>query len=135
MTSSSKRYRAFPAGPRPIPITGFCRPLPLLVFTMLAEGKAVTPAADSVIMDMLDHNEDGQLLQRYNDGIRAPHKTGATDAVRTECTVFYLQSRVVACVFTRENLDQRWVLDSEPQRTMAELGRAIAGAWPRRAVP
>lgn len=105
------------------------------LFTMLADGKAVTPAADSVIMDMLDHNEDGQLLQRYNDGIRAPHKTGATDAVRTECTVFYLQSRVVACVFTRENLDQRWVLDSEPQRTMAELGRAIAGAWPRRAVP
>ena len=105
------------------------------LFTMLADGKAVSPAADSVIMDMLDHNEDGQLLQRYNDGIRAPHKTGATDAVRTECTVFYLQSRVVACVFTRENLDQRWVLDSEPQRTMAELGRAIAGAWPRLSPP
>ena len=105
------------------------------LFTMLADGKAVSPAADSVIMDMLDHNEDGQLLQRYNDGIRAPHKTGATDAVRTECTVFYLQSRVVACVFTRENVDQRWVLDSEPQRTMAELGRAIAGAWPRLSPP
>ena len=101
------------------------------LFAMLADGKAVTPAADSVIMDMLDHNEDGQLLQRYVDGIRAPHKTGATDAVRTECAVFYLQSRVVACAFTRENQDQRWVLDSEPQRALAELGRAITGAWPR----
>ena len=69
--------------------------------------------------------------QRFNDGIRAPHKTGATDAVRTECTVFYLQSRVVTCVFTRENQDQRWVLDSEPQRTMAEMGRAVMAAWPK----
>jgi beta-lactamase class A len=102
------------------------------LFALLADGKAVSPAADSVLLDMLDHNEDGQLLQRYVDGVRAPHKTGATDAVRTECTVFYLQSRVVACAFTRENQDQRWVLDSEPQQTMAALGRAIVGAWPRR---
>ena len=105
------------------------------LFAMLADGKAVSPAADSVVMDMLDHNEDGQLLQRFVDGIRAPHKTGATDAVRTECTVFYLQSRVVACAFTRENTDQRWVLDSEPQRTMGELGRAVASAWPRLPAP
>ena len=101
------------------------------LFAMLADGKAVSPAADSVVMDMLDHNDDGQLLQRYVDGIRAPHKTGATDAVRTECTVFYLQTRVVACAFTRENLDQRWVLDSEAQLTLGALGRAISAAWPR----
>ncbi len=101
------------------------------LFSMLADGKAVSPAADSLLLDMLDHNEDGQLLQRYVEGIRAPHKTGATDAVRTECAVFYLQSRVVACVFTRENVDQRWAIDSEPQRTMAEFGRVITAAWPR----
>jgi len=101
------------------------------LFTLLAEGKAVTPAADSVLMDMLDHNEDGQLLQRYVEGVRAPHKTGATDAVRTECAVFFLQSRVVACAFTKENVDQRWMLDSEPQRTMGALGRAVVSAWPK----
>jgi beta-lactamase class A len=105
------------------------------LFVLLADSKAVSAAADSVLLDMLDHNEDGQLLQRYVDGVRAPHKTGATDAVRTECTVWYLQSRVVACVFTRENLDQRWVIDSEPQRTMAEIGRAVLAAWPRAAAP
>ncbi len=105
------------------------------LFSMLADGKAVSPAADSVLLDVLDHNEDGQLLQRYVEGIRAPHKTGATDAVRTECSVFYLQTRVVACVFTRENVDQRWVLDSEPQRTMAEFGRVVTAAWPRLAAP
>ena len=105
------------------------------LFALLADSKAVSAAADSVLLDMLDHNEDGQLLQRYVDGVRAPHKTGATDAVRTECTVWFLQSRVVACVFTRENLDQRWVIDSEPQRTMAEIGRAVLAAWPRAAAP
>lgn len=105
------------------------------LFTLLANGKAVTPAADSIVLDMLDHNEDGQLLQRFVEGVRAPHKTGATDAVRTECAVFYLQSRVVTCVFTRDNVDQRWLIDSEPQRTMAELGRAVVQAWPRLPAP
>jgi hypothetical protein len=35
----------------------------------------------------------------------------------------------VACVFTKENKDQRWILDSEPQLTMARMGAAIARAW------
>ena len=105
------------------------------LFALLADGKAVSPAADSVVMDMLDHNDDGQLLQRFVDGIRAPHKTGATDEVRTECAVFYLQTRVVACAFTRENVDQRWLIDSEAQRTMAEIGRAVTSAWPRLQAP
>lgn len=100
------------------------------LFELLARGKAVSPAADSAMLDILEHNEDLQLLQRYADGVRAPHKTGATDAVRTECSLFYLQSRVVACVLTKENVDQRWLIDSEPQVTMARMGEAIVKAWP-----
>ena len=42
-----------------------------------------------------------------------PHKTGATDSVRTECALFRLQSRVVACGFTKQNADIRWVVDNE----------------------
>jgi beta-lactamase class A len=101
------------------------------LFALLARGKAVSPAADSTMLDVLEHNQDVTLLQRYLDGVRAAHKTGATDAVRTECSLFYLQSRVVACVMTKENTDQRWLLDSEPQLTMARMGAAIAGAWPK----
>jgi beta-lactamase class A len=101
------------------------------LFALLARGKAVSPAADSAMLDVLEHNQDMTLLQRYLDGVRAAHKTGATDAVRTECSLFYLQSRVVACVLTKENADQRWLLDSEPQLTMAKMGAAIAGAWPK----
>ncbi len=104
------------------------------LFARLAAGRAVSPAADSAMLDLLEHNEDHELLQRYVDGVRAPHKTGAVDAARTECTLWYLQSRVVACVFTKENRDQRWVLDSEPQLLMARVGQRVAAAWPPPAV-
>ena len=99
------------------------------LFSLMAAGKAVSPASDSAMLGILEQNTDNTLLQRYLDGVRAAHKTGAVDAARTECSLFYLHTRVVACVFTKENQDQRWILDSEPQLTMARMGAAIAKAW------
>ena len=99
------------------------------LFELLALGKAVNPKADSAMLDMLAHNNDDVLLQRYAGGVRAAHKTGATDAVRTECSLFYLRNRIIACVMSRENKDQRWILDSEPQLTLANMGAAIVRAW------
>ncbi len=99
------------------------------LFELLARGQAVSPSADSTMLDILEHNEDGVLLQRFAGGVRAAHKTGATDDVRTECSLFYLRHRVVACVLTKENADTRWVLDSEPQLTMARMGEAVVTAW------
>jgi beta-lactamase class A len=99
------------------------------LFELLARGRAVNPAADSAMLDILEHNEDNEMLQRLAGGVRAAHKTGATDAVRTECSLFYLASRVVACVLTKDNVDQRWVIDTEPQVTMARMGEAIVKAW------
>ncbi len=101
------------------------------LFELLANGRAVSPSADSAMLDILAANEDAQLLQRHVSGVRAPHKTGATNSVRTECTLWYLRSRVVACVFTRDNADVRWVLDSEPQVLMGRMGDAIARAFAR----
>lgn len=99
------------------------------LFVLLAKGQAVNPTADSAMLDILERNEDNTLLQRDLDRVRAAHKTGAVDDARTECSLFYLRSRVVACVFTKENKDQRWILDSEPQVTMAHMGAAIALAF------
>jgi beta-lactamase class A len=99
------------------------------LFELLARGRAVSATADSAMLDMLEHNEDGQMLQRFAGGVRAAHKTGATDAVRTECSLFHLTSRVVACVLTKENVDRRWVIDTEPQVTMARMGEAIVKSW------
>lgn len=102
------------------------------LFQLIADGKAVNARADSVMLDILARNEDGDLMQRFVEGVSAPRKTGATDAVRTECALFRLQSRVVACVLTKENQDQRWVLDNEAQVTLAKMGLAIVTAWPKK---
>ena len=99
------------------------------LFALLADGRAVSPAADSAMIDILAHNEDRQMLVRYLDGVRVAHKTGADTEVRTDCGLFFLSSRVVACVLTRENVDQRWLIDNEPQLLMARMGEAIARAW------
>ncbi len=104
------------------------------LFALLADGRAVSPAADSAMLDMLAHNEDFSKLQRFVDELVVPHKTGDTDQVRTECALFPLQSRVVACVLTRENEDHRYMIDNAAQVMMARMGEAIAHAWPRRPV-
>ncbi len=102
------------------------------LFALMADGKAVSPAADSAMLDILAHNTDYSKLQRFVDGLDVPHKTGDTDEVRTECALFPLQSRVVACVLTKENQDKRYMIDAEAQTMMARMGEAIVRAWPRR---
>jgi beta-lactamase class A len=103
------------------------------LFALLAAGKAVAPAADSAMLDILAHNEDYTKLQRFVEGLDVPHKTGDTDQVRTECALFPLQSRVVACVLTKENEDKRYMIDNEAQVMMARMGEAVVRAWPRKA--
>ncbi|MEO5589036.1 MAG: serine hydrolase [Gemmatimonadaceae bacterium] len=99
------------------------------LFQLLAQGKAVSPAADSTMLDILQHNEDNEKLQRYVYGVRAAHKSGDTDQVRTECSLYYLRNRIVACVLTKENQDQRYNVDAEPHLTIARMGQAIVNAW------
>jgi beta-lactamase class A len=102
------------------------------LFELLAHGKAVSASADSSMLDILANNADTELMQRTIEGLAVPHKTGATDSVRTECALFRLQSRVVACGFTKQNNDTRWVVDNEAQLTLAKIGAAVVGAWPRK---
>lgn len=99
------------------------------LFELLATGRAVNPRADSAMLHILEHNEDDELLQRFAAGVPAAHKTGAGDSVRTECSLWRLPDRVVACVYTNANADTRWILDSEPQLLMARMGEAIVRAW------
>lgn len=101
------------------------------LFELLALGKAVSPAADSTMLHMLEHNTNGELLARHVTGVRIAHKDGATDQVRTDCGLFRLQSRVAVCVLTRENRDARWVVDNEAQVLIARMGAAVAAAWPK----
>jgi len=102
------------------------------LFAQLAQGKAVSPAADSAMLDMLANNADGEQMQRYVENLRVPHKTGSTDSVRTECALFRLQSRVVACGMTKQNTDTRYLPDTEAHVTLGKIGAAVVAAWPRR---
>jgi beta-lactamase class A len=99
------------------------------LFTLMVQGKAVSPTADSVMLDILRHNEDESKLLRFNYGVRAAHKTGDVDQARTDCGVLYLPARVVACVMTRENQDTRYWSDSEGNAVIARIGQAITAAW------
>ena len=102
------------------------------LFGMMAEGKAVSPKADSAMLDILANNQDMESMQRTVSGLAVPHKTGATDSVRTECALFRLQTRVVACALTKQNADTRWVVDNEAQVALGRIGEAILRTWPRK---
>jgi len=99
------------------------------LFELLARGKAVSAKADSQMLDVLEHNGNDMMLQRYSGGARAAHKDGETDQVRTECSLWYLRNRIVACVLTKDNTDQRWIIDNEGNLTLARMGEAIIKAW------
>lgn len=103
------------------------------LFALLADGKAVSPAADSAMLRILENNTNDQQMRRYAAGVPMASKDGAGDQVRTECALFRLQSRVVACVMTNQNQDRSWAIDNEAQVTLANFGRAIVSAWPRKA--
>jgi len=104
------------------------------LFALLADGKAVSPKADSTLLDIFEHNTKGDMLQRYADGISFAHKDGENSDQRTECGLFRLESRVVVCALTNKNADTRWVVDNEAQVTLANIGRAVVNAWPRQVV-
>lgn len=99
------------------------------LFELLAKGQAVNPTADSTMLDILEHTNSDLMMQRYASGVRTAHKSGETDQVRTECSLFRMKNRVVACVLTKENKDTRWIVDNEAQLTVARMGEAIIKAF------
>jgi beta-lactamase class A len=102
------------------------------LFALLADGKAVSPAADSAMLAILDNNADDEQMQRNVENVSVAHKTGSTDSVRTECALYRLQSRVVACGFTKQNVDTRYRPDNEGHVTLGKIGSAVVAAWPKR---
>ena len=99
------------------------------LFTLLAQGKAVSPRADSTMLALMQNAQSEKKMLRYAGGVRAARKSGETDAVRTECALFYLRSRVVACVLTKNNEDRSWTLENGAELAMSRVGEAIVKAW------
>ena len=101
------------------------------LFTLMAQGRAVNPAADSTMLWILRHNQDDSKLARFTYDVRLSHKTGDVDQSRTDCGIFYLPARVVTCVLTKENADTRYWTDSEGNAVIARIGEAVVSAWRR----
>jgi len=99
------------------------------LFELLANGKAVSPRADSTMLGIMENNTKGDMMQRYVPDVRFAHKDGEDSAIRTECGLFRLPARIVGCVLTRQNADESWRVDNEAQLTLAKFGLAIVSAW------
>ena len=97
------------------------------LFTLLHEGRAVSPALDSLALAMLRANQDGTKLARWLPGnVSVAHKTGEVDASRNDCGIIYGPDAPVAvCVMTRENRDTSYAPDNPANLLMARVGLAV----------
>jgi beta-lactamase class A len=97
------------------------------LFTLLHQGRAVSPAMDSLALRMLRANQDAEKLQRWLPGdLAAAHKSGDVDQARNDCGILYGQEAPVAvCVMTRENQDRSYAPDNAANLLIARIGREV----------
>jgi beta-lactamase class A len=97
------------------------------LFELLHRGRAVSPAMDSLAMEMLRNNQDNAKLARWlPEDLRFAHKTGDVDRSRSDCGVMYGPDAPVAvCVMTRENTDTSYAPDNAANLLMARIGLAV----------
>jgi beta-lactamase class A len=101
------------------------------LFELLHHGRAVSPALDSLAMDMLLANQDGAMLTRWlPPGTRVAHKSGSVDRARNDCGIMYTPAAPIAiCVMTRENEDTAYGVDSPPHLLVARVAREVFGFY------
>ena len=97
------------------------------LFELLYQGRAVSPALDSLALRMLHANQDGAKLARWlPEELAFAHKTGDVDAARSDCGILYGPDAPVAvCVMTRENADHSYAVDNPANLLMARVGLAV----------
>jgi beta-lactamase class A len=97
------------------------------LFALLHQGRAVSPALDSLALRMLRANQDANMMTRMLPAdVRVAHKSGSVDRARTDCGIMYTAAAPVAlCVMTRENEDTSYGVDSAAHLTIAQIARAV----------
>jgi beta-lactamase class A len=97
------------------------------LFALLYEGKAVSPALDSLALVMLRANQDGTKLVRWlPESVAVAHKSGDVNRARSDCGILYGPSAPVAvCVMTRENRDTRYAADNPAHLLIARVAREV----------
>ena len=99
----------------------------LRLFELLHQGRAVSPALDSLALSMLRANQDPTKLGRWlPEDVAFAHKTGEVDAARSDCGIVYGPDAPVAiCVMTRENRDTSYAVDNPANLLMARIGHLV----------
>lgn len=97
------------------------------LFALLHEGRAVSPAMDSLALRMLRANQDGSKLVRWLPaGVAVAHKSGDVDRARNDCGIIYgPEAPVAVCVMTRENLDTTYAVDAPAHLLIGRIGREV----------
>jgi beta-lactamase class A len=97
------------------------------LFALLHQGRAVSPALDSVAIRMLFGNQDANMMTRWlPDGTDVAHKTGSVNESRNDCGIMVTPAAPIAlCVMTRENEDTTYRVDSPAHLVIARIAREV----------
>jgi beta-lactamase class A len=95
------------------------------LFTLLHEGRAVSPALDSLSLEVLLANQDRNMLTRWlPPGTPVAHKSGTVDRARNDCGIMYTPAAPIAiCVMTRENEETTYAVDNPAYLMIAGVAR------------
>lgn len=97
------------------------------LLTLLHQGRAVSPALDSLALAMLRANQDAGKMVRWLPGsVAVAHKSGDVDRARNDCGIIYGPSAPVAlCVMTRENRDTSYGVDNPAHLLIGRVAREV----------
>ena len=100
------------------------------LFEKMYRGTAVSDTASKQMLNMLRRNFDSEEIPRLLPaGVSVAHKTGKLNASRSDCGIVYNNGRdYVLCIFTNDNQDQSWRIDTEARVTIGELARIVHDA-------
>ena len=97
------------------------------LFALLHQGRAVSPALDSLALSMLRANQDDSKLVRWiPEGTPVAHKSGYDERGRNDCGILYTPAAPVAlCVMTRENRSESYAVDNPANVLIGRVARAV----------
>lgn len=97
------------------------------LFTLLYQGKAVSPQLDSLALAMLRNNQTTDKMVRWlPESVQVAHKTGEVDRARSDCGIIYgPEAPVALCVMTRENRETTYAVDAPANLLIGRIAREV----------
>ncbi len=97
------------------------------LFTLLHQGRAVSPALDSLALGILRTTAFNERLRRWlPPGTAVAHKEGSVDRARNDCGILYgPEAPVALCVMTWEDEDLPYTVDNRANLLIAQVAREV----------